>query len=153
MTDDRVETAHARLMPLVGQAGPEVRGSISARDARRFAVAAGDGQEPGVPALMLSSTLEWESGPPLDDLREDGTGVGREAWLPLEGLRLMGGGQDLEFHDAPAYDEEFTAVPALDRVDLKAGGGGALLLMEIVTVFRGADGRDLLTCRETLIGR
>jgi hypothetical protein len=150
-----IAAAHERLAAMVGHEGPEVRGRIDARDAARFAVAAGDDDLAGtVPPLMLSSTLEWGAGPPLGDLREDGTGVGREGWLPLEGLRLMGGGQDLEFHDDLGLGEEFTARSVLESAVLKEGGAGAMVLLVIATTFRAAaDDRAVLTCRETLIGR
>jgi acyl dehydratase len=160
--------ALATLQALVGTEGAEVTGTALRRDIERFARASGDegaihfddaaAREAGyasapAPPLMLSSILEWGPGPPLGELREDGTGVGRESWLPLESLRLMGGGQDLELH-APVYDgQQFVARPRLDAVELKEGGAGALLLMTITTEFRDPDGTPLVTCRETLIGR
>jgi hypothetical protein len=138
-----------------------VSGTILARDIDRFATAAGDeppmssradGRIPA-PPLMLSSTIEWGAGPPLAELREDGTGVGREGWLPLSGLRLMGGGQDLSFHGEVLSGESFTAVPTLEDVQLREGQSGALLLLTITTVFCGGGGVELVTCRETLIAR
>jgi hypothetical protein len=145
----------------VGTAGPTVSGTVTDRDIARFAVACGDEAPVGsaqgapmlVPLLMLPSVIEWGAGPALHELRPDGTGVGREGWLPLDGLRLMGGGQDLEFHADVMSGREFTAVPRLDAVQLKGGGTGELLLLTITTVFRDEEGTDLLTCRDTLIGR
>jgi hypothetical protein len=149
-----ITEAHERLAAMIGREGPEIRGRIELRDAARFALAAGDDDLAGaVPPLMLSSTLEWGAGPPLEELRADGTGVGREGWLPLEGLRLMGGGQDLEFHEELLPGQDFTSRPGLESVILKEGGGGQMLILVIATTFRDARGRLLLTCRETLIGR
>jgi len=153
--------AHEKLASLVGTSGPMVSGTVTDRDIARFAVACGDqapaGSAPSAPTraplLMLPSVIEWGAGPALRELRPDGTGVGREGWLPLEGLRLMGGGQDLEFHADVTSGREFTAVPTLDAAQLKEGGAGQLLLLTITTVFRDEDGTDLLTCRDTLIGR
>ena len=168
MTARPLTDALAELQTLVGSEGAEVSGTILRRDIERFARASGDeaaihfdddaARDAGyasvpAPPLMLSSILEWGPGPPLGELREDGTGVGRESWLPLESLRLMGGGQDLELH-APVHDgRQFVARPRLEAVELKEGAAGALLLMTITTEFRDPDGTPLVTCRETLIGR
>lgn len=155
------EDAYGALSALVGACGPPVHGTVLARDIKRFAAASSDelpaasrpdGRIPA-PALMLSSTIEWGAGLPPESLRSDGTGVGREGWLPLAGLALMGGGQDLVFHAEVLSDQTFTAVPKLEDVQLKEGGSGPLLLLTITTVFRDDDGAELVTCRETLIGR
>jgi hypothetical protein len=157
-----VRDAYDRLRAMIGASGPASRGTVLVRDIERFAVASGDddpayaaaaGGRSLSPLLLLSSVIEWRSGPPLDELREDGTGVGREGWLPLAGLRLMGGGQDLVFHADVLSDQSFTAVPTLEDVQLKEGGTGALLLLTITTEYRAPDGASLLTCRETLIAR
>jgi acyl dehydratase len=156
------------LQALLGSEGAAVSGTVLRRDIERFARASGDEAAihfdddaariagyASVPAppLMLSSILEWGPGPPHGELRDDGTGVGRESWLPLEELRLMGGGQDLELH-RPVYDgQQFVARPRLEAVELKEGAAGALLLVTITTAFRDPDGTPLVTCRETLIGR
>jgi hypothetical protein len=156
-----VHEAYERLVPLIGHAGEPTRGTVYARDIERFAVASGD-QVPvpadqsgriAAPPMMLTSIIECSSGPPLAALRADGTGVGREGWLPLEGLRLMGGGQDLVFHADVLSDQSFTATPMLEEVQLKDGRSGPLLLLTITTVFRDQDDRELVTCRETIIGR
>jgi hypothetical protein len=156
-----VEEAYEELAALVGVCGPPVHGTVLARDIQRFAVASGDDAPETsrvdgrivAPLLMLSSTIEWGAGRPMDELHVDGTGLGRERWLPLTGLKLMGGGQDLIFHTEVLSDESFRAVPKLEHVQLKDGGSGPLLLLIITTVFRGADGAELVTCRETLIAR
>lgn len=105
------------------------------------------------PPLMLSSVLDWSGGPALDQLRPDGSGADKERWLPLDGLRLMGGGQSLEVHRPAMTGTAFTASTSLRDVTLKTGGSGALLLIVLVTVFHDAQGQLLLTCTETLIAR
>jgi acyl dehydratase len=160
--------AAAALEAMVGRRGPVLRGSVSAGAIARFAVASGDpspiyGSEEAAraagyeripcPPLMLSSVIEWGAGPALGELRADGTGVGREGWLPLAGLRLMGGGQDLELHRPVLAGTEFVAAPALVAVERKRGGSGELILLTIETVYAALDGEALVTCRETLIAR
>lgn len=150
-----IRSAHDELSKLVGRRGPAVHGTVTRTIIERFATAVGDDPWDGsaAPELMLSSILEWGAGPPPAGLREDGTGVGREGWLPLDGLRLMGGGQDLVFHTPVGDGQAFVAEPELTNVTLKDGRGGDLLLLTITTEFRGAGGEPLVTCRETLIGR
>lgn len=168
MAEDAIAVAASELEGMIGHAGPQIRGSVSARDIARFALASGEtspiyssedaaraaGYE-GIPCppLMLSSVIEWGAGPALGELRADGTGVGREGWLPLDGLRLMGGGQDLDLHQPLLADAEFVAEPVLTGVERKQGGSGELILLTIETGYRTVAGEPLVTCRETLIAR
>jgi len=168
MSGDAVERACRELAGMVGRSGPELRGTISRRDLERFAVASGDtapiyrseqaAREAGYaglpsPPLMLPSVIEWGAGPALAELRPDGTGVGRESWLPLDGLRLMGGGQDLVWHRPVLAGTEFVAQPVFEGVELKRSGGEPIALLTIATEFRDAAGAPLVSCEETLIAR
>ena len=157
-----------RLRAALGAQGPPLTGSLDTRSIERFArasgetdpvyysddaaLAAGFTSRPA-PPLMLSSVLDWDGGPALDQLRSDGSGAGKERWLPLDGLRLMGGGQVLAFHRRALAGLTFTATPTLDDVELKHGASGMLLLVSVVTRFHDEYGDLLLTCTETLIGR
>ncbi len=163
-----IPALHRALSGMLGRRGPEAQATITARDIRRFAVATGEtdpvyfSTEAAVaagydaipaPPLMLSSVIEWDAGPALSTLRDDGTGVGKENWLPLDGYRLMGGGQDLVFHAPATAGTEFVVRPALDSTTLREGSSGPLLLLVIATEFESTAGIALLTCRETLIAR
>ena len=103
--------------------------------------------------MFLTSIIEWGAGPPLSELREDGTGAAHDDFLPLEGLRLMGGGQELELGEDLVHGTEFTAQPTLEGATLREGRSGPLLLIHVRTEFRATDGRVLLTRRETLLAR
>lgn len=164
-----VEAAYEELNELVGKKGDPYRGEVKAGDIRRFARASGETSDvyfdawaasraghPGIPAppLMLPSVIEWDVGPALEELRDDGTGVSKESWLPIAGLRVMGGGQDLEFHRNVYAGDHFEALPVLESVERKEGSSGVLILLTILTKFSTEDaGEDLVTCRETLIVR
>ena len=162
----RIDEAEQVLRAMVGVKGPSVEGAVTARDVHRFAVACGDDDEiytsaeaaraagyDGIPApaLMLTSTIDWDAGP-LGQLRADGSGVGREAWLPLEGLRLMGGGQDVTFHTDLLAGMGFVGVVSLDRL-VRKEGAGPLLLLTLKIEYMNLDGEPLATCLETLIAR
>ncbi len=162
---DRLER---ELAELVGTRGPDVRASVQARDFQRFAIAAGDlnpiyfdddaaraaGYPSAVaPPVFVSGTMDWGHGPSLDELRSDGTGADRSSWLPLEGFRLMGGGQDLELR-APVVDgTQIVSWSALESVERKEGRSGAFLLLGLTTTYTDANGEPLVLCRDTLIVR
>lgn len=155
MSARSVSEALRDLEAMVGRSGPQQVAVVYARDIERYAIASGDAVVSGMPAppTMLSSVIEWGSGTPLGELRPDGTGVGREGWLPLQDLRLMGGGQDLVLHRPVLAGTEFVAEPTLESATLKEGRSGAMVLLVITTVYRTPAGEELVTCRETLIAR
>ncbi len=143
-------------------------GVVRAGDFQRFAIASdnlnpiffenGAARAAGYPAaiappLLLSAVRNWEAGPPNDSLRPDGTTSHEFAFLPLEGMRIMGGGQDLDFH-APVTDGMRVSMELrLDGVELKQGRSGPLLLIRITQTYRDEADRPLVTCRETFIAR
>lgn len=151
-----VESAYRSLRDLVGQRGPRVEATVTSRDISRFAFAVGETEHDSEVAhpLLLSSTFEWGAGVPQSQLRADGTGTSSESWLPLEGLRLMGGGQDLTLHAPVTAGASFVAEQQLEAVELKEGDTGALLLLRVVTDYRDSGtGELLVNCRETFIVR
>jgi crotonobetaine/carnitine-CoA ligase len=166
--EDRVAAASRELEEMVGRAGPELRGTVSARDVARFAVAAGEDspvytsveaaraagyEDLPSPPLLLTSVLEWGAGPPLTEPRGDGNGGGRDGWLPLAGLRLLGGDQSLELHRPVPAGTELVAQPVLVAVELEQGGSGETVLLTIETGYRTLDGEPLITCREKLTAK
>jgi hypothetical protein len=158
--DRALEDVAERLRALVGTSGAELSGTVTARDFQRFAIAAGDQDPrwfdtaaPVAPPMFLPAMIEWGTGPPLAGLRADGTGADRDAWLPLDGLRLMGGGQELELGDEVTDGTTFTARPTLEDVTLREGRSGPLLLLRLRTEFRTPEGRLLVTSTETILAR
>ncbi len=157
-----------QLKPYVGRSERTDLGIIRKETFQRFAVAADNlnpvffepeaaraaGYPDAVaPPLFLSAVRNWQSGPPQDSLRPDGTTSHEFAFLPLEGMRIMGGGQDLEFH-APLTDGARVSMELrLEGVELKQGRSGDLILIKITQIYRDAAERPLVTCRETFIAR
>jgi acyl dehydratase len=156
------------LKPYVGRSERTDLGIIRKETFQRFAIAADNldpmffEPEPAkaagysevvAPPLFLSAVRNWQPGPPQDSLRPDGTTSHEFAFLPLEGMRIMGGGQDLEFH-APVIDGTRVSMELrLDGVELKQGRSGDLLLIKVIQIYRDAGDRPLVTCRETFIAR
>jgi acyl dehydratase len=159
---------HQELQRYVGRSERVDLGVMRASDFARFAIASDNlspvflddaaakaAGYPGViaPPLLLSAVRNWQAGPPNDALKPDGTTSHEFGFLPLEGTRIMGGGQDLDFH-APVTDGMRVSMEMrLDGVELKQGRSGELLLIRVTQIYRDAAERPLVTCRETFIAR
>lgn len=104
------------------------------------------------PPLYLTAVSHWGWGPPETDLRSDGTSSEQLAEVPLEGLRLMGGGQSLQFYQPVVAGTSITIETRVNDVQLKNGRSGQLLLIEVERMFL-SDGKPVVRCIETFIGR
>ena len=168
MSGDVFEVALANARAVVGQVHELPLGRMSKKEFQRFAYATGDMApryvdddaaraegfaEAVAPPLFLSGVMGWEAGPAEDDLRPDGTGKTETVGLPLEGLRLMGAGQEIELHHDVVDGMEIVAHISLDGVDLKEGRSGKLLLVRMLRRYVDGGGREVLTCRESFIAR
>ena len=160
--------AHELAKDIVGKEHTQELGRISQKDFQRFAYAIGDlnfryldeekARAAGLPSvvappLYLSGVMGWEPGPADEELRRDGTGRAETAGLPLEGLRLMGAGQEIEIHHPVVDGMEIVARVSLASVELKDGRSGPLLLLQILRRYIDGEGREVLTCRESFIAR
>lgn len=160
---DQMQAAYERVKAVEGETKRERLGPLDARAAARFAIACGtpvelldgDGLPGGrIPYLYPSSMMSWDAGLPEDELRVDGTGGDVLSALPLEGLRLMGVGQELEFSGPLQPGTDVALEISVEHVELKEGRSGAFLLMTMLRRFVAeADGRELIRCRERFVGR
>jgi hydroxyacyl-ACP dehydratase HTD2-like protein with hotdog domain len=78
-------------------------------------------------------------------LLDDGVG--------LAGLRLMGGGQDVEFFEDITDGMQIDVTSWIEAVDLKEGTTGALLIITVLSSYTDGRARLICRCRETLIAR
>ncbi|MBT2207908.1 MaoC family dehydratase N-terminal domain-containing protein [Actinomadura sp. NEAU-AAG7] len=163
-----LDEVYRRVRAQVGTSRHDDLGRVSARDFQRFAVAAGETDPvyfddasaraaglPGAvaPPLFPTSVLGWDAGPPQDALRPDGTTDDEMAELPLAGLRMMGAGQDIDFH-APVRDgTHIVRETSIEDVALKEGRSGPFLVVTLLRAYRDASGAPLATSRENLIAR
>ena len=143
-------------------------GTLRRREFQRFAAASDDpnplffddafARDCGYPAaitppLYLSSVMGWEAGPPQDELRPDGTPATDATALAIEGLRLMGAGQELEFHRPAVDGTEVVMEFSVSNVEFKRGRSGELLVIEVQKKYLDGAGLPLVTCRENFIAR
>lgn len=163
-----LESALARASERVGHTQRVDLGLVAARDVQRFAVAADDGgaeyldaesarvagyEAPVAPLLYLSSVLGWQAGPAEAELLADGNARDPLGDVPLDGLRLMGGGQELTFHEPVRHGTHVTMEVVVDDVRMKQGREGPLLLIDVVRRYVDDGARILVECRETFIAR
>ena len=163
-----VEKSYAAARASIGKRHRTRLGTVTEKEFQRFAYAIGDEndvyldaeaaraaghQQTVAPPLFLTSLMTWEPGPPENSLRPDGAGRTELGEVPLEGLRLMGAGQDLEFHADVIDGLEVWMELSVDDVQLKSGPSGSLLLLHLLRRYFDGDERLLVTCRETFIAR
>lgn len=103
--------------------------------------------------LFVTSVLEWGDGPMESDLMADGNSRGTFAGLDFGGLRMMGGGQDLEFHREITGEIELDMEVSLDSVDLKSGRSGEFIVARFLRRYLDEDDVLYTTCQETFIAR
>jgi acyl dehydratase len=162
------EAVYEQIKSRLGQTRLVAIGKINQRDMERFAVAVGDSNPlffdhafarehgyPGAiaPPLYLSSVLGWEPGPPEDSLRPDGTPHDDAMAVPIRGLRVMGGGQELEFHQPVTAGMDVVMEFSVSQAELKQGRSGPLLVVQLQKRFLTTDGSPIVTCRENFIAR
>lgn len=162
-----VHAAYEAVREHVGRSYRRELGELNERDLKRFAVAVGDdlqltmdsdaAAEAGFPAvvappLYLSAVMGWDPGPSESDLRADGAAREQLAGVPVEGLRLMGAGQSLEFYGPVTAGTSVVQETRVDDVQLKEGRSGSFVLIRLERLFL-SDGEPLVRCVETFIGR
>jgi acyl dehydratase len=152
----------------IGYSDEIALGAIHRREFQRFAVAVGDfnpiyfdedaARASGhaglvVPPMFLSAVMGWGAGPAEGALREDGLAESDSFLIPVPGLRLMGGGQEIEWHSPLLEGVQVTLLRTLENVRLRDGRTGPMVLLIVRRRYVDAGGRLLASCRETFIGR
>lgn len=159
---DGIALAYQRLLDAVGQTSRVHVGRVSARDFQRFAYAVGHVDATFVsrehaaaqaPPIYLSAVMGWDPGPVEGELRLDGSEPTATSGLPVEGLRLMGAGQDMDLHTPVVDGMKITMDVSVDHVELKHGRSGDLILLRILREYADHHGAPVLTCRESFIAR
>jgi hydroxyacyl-ACP dehydratase HTD2-like protein with hotdog domain len=151
----------------VGDSAEPVRAVVDRLTAQRYARAIGEdnplfldekharskGFADVVPPNFLPSYLDWSDGGPEGELRPDGTPADDMRWIPLEGVRLMGGGEEMIFHTPLIAGTEVVLRSSLDDVTSRDSRSGLMLVLTIRNDYVTADGEPILTSIRTVLGR
>lgn len=152
LTVSTIQSEYNRLRGLIGKQQTEILGTLSQRDLDRFALAAGSADSEVAHPLLLSSLVSWTGGPAESTLAADGLHPAVRHGI-TDKLRLMGAGQDVSFHGPVRPGVEVTVHTSFVDVQIKEGRSGEMLIAVVVRQFVDADGRALVTSRESVIGR
>ncbi len=162
------EAVYQQVKSQIGKTRTIPIGKVSGRDCERFAMAVDDrnplyfddafAREHGYPGaiappIYLSAVLGWEPGPAEDSLRPDGTPQNDAMAVPIRGLRVMGGGQELEFHRPIVAGMDLVMEFGISGAELKQGRSGQLIVIQIEKRYLTTDGILVLVCRENAIAR
>lgn len=164
VTERLVETARA----CIGDQSPELRGTVTSLMSRRYARAIGETRplyldvhyarargfdDVVVPPNFLPSYLDWSDGGDEAELRPDGTSSDDMSWVPVEGVRLMGGGEEMVFHQTLVAGTEVVLRSTLDDVTSRESRSGLMLILKIRNTYETAEGSPILTSVRTVLGR
>lgn len=105
------------------------------------------------PPVFLTAVVAWSPGPSERLLRPDGAESAEVGGVHLDGLRLMGAGQDLEFHSEIVPGLDITMDVTVEDITLKRGASGTLMFVSLLRRYHDAADQLLVTCRETFIAR
>lgn len=157
-----------KIRASIGESAPEVRGTITTLMAQRYARSIGEdnplyldedhARSKGHDGLLvapnfLPSYMDWSDGGAESELRPDGTAADDMAWVPLEGVRLMGGGEEMIFHQPLVADSEVVLNSVLDDVSSRESRSGPMLILTIRNTYTTSDGAPILTSIRTVLGR
>jgi acyl dehydratase len=157
-----------RIRQHVGASTPPITATIDGLMSRRYARAIGD-ENPlyhdesyarargydglVVPPNFLPSYLDWTDGGPEADLRADGTPTHEMEWIPLEGVRLMGGGEEMQFHRPVTAGNVVVFTSTLDEVSPRESKSGLMVVLRIRNEYATSTGIPLMTSMRTVLGR
>lgn len=106
-----------------------------------------------VPPNCLPSYMDWTDGGPEEDLRIDGTPTAEMQWIPTEGVRIMGGGEEMFFHAPLIAGTEVVLTEELEDVTARESKSGLMFVIRIRHRYRTADGELIMTSVRTVLGR
>jgi acyl dehydratase len=159
----------SRLEEEIGVEYTEHLGTISSVLTRRYAAAVGDenplytdpeyarskGYDDVVaPPNFLPGVINWSPGAPYLSLREDGTEADTHLpGVPQFGVRIMGGGEEMEFLRPVVAGTSVSRTTVLESVEARESTGGAMLIAKYRDLYLDSDGEVLLATVRTVLLR
>jgi acyl dehydratase len=152
----------------VGQQTTVHLGEITAMAIRRYAVAIGDpnplyhdseyARSAGYPDIvappnMLPSVLEWGVGSPEEELNPDGTRREHLPGVDTTGMRVMGGGEDMQFHRPVVAGCSVTQTTTLTEADTRETRTGLMIVLRYRNEYRDGTDTTMMTCDRTMLLR
>jgi acyl dehydratase len=156
------------LQQYVGDRSEPIRATIDGLMSRRYARAIGEtnplyfdedyAKSQGfaglvVPPNFLPSYMDWTDGGNEEDLRIDGTPKAEMQWIPSEGVRVMGGGEEMHFHAPLIAGTEVVLTEELVDVTERDSKSGLMFVMNISHQYETVDGEPIVTAVRTVLGR
>lgn len=158
------------LRSRIGQTTTENLGVLSETLIRRYARAVGDdnplyhdaeyARRAGMPGLvappnLIPSIVCWTEGAGYDALRADGTEAGEHLpGVPSAGVRVMGGGEEMEFHAPACAGTELELQTTLTEVEEKTTrSGGQMIILRYRNLYTGSGGDPIITTYRTVLLR
>ena len=165
-----IDTVAEHFRYLVGREAERELGDLTALAIKRYALTVGDhnplyydrehARSEGhadvvAPPNMLPSIIEWGTGAAEEELRPDGNSPSDDL-IPLgdlEGVRVMGGGEEMTFHEPVTAGTRIKLTSRIIDAYTKEGKKGPLAFLVFENVYSDIEGRALCTCKRTLIAR
>ncbi|WP_039828457.1 FAS1-like dehydratase domain-containing protein [Nocardia testacea] len=161
MTDE-LETVHARATALLGTVERRELGRVRAAETIAFARACAeddprylDSDHPAfaIHPLYLPSLLRGPWGARDDEYRPDGMFAGEVPGTAGLEVRLLAGGQSIDFHRPPPLGEEIEVRRTVDRVEWKGRADGRFVVITIRKTYRADSAWPLASVTEGFIVR
>jgi acyl dehydratase len=105
------------------------------------------------PPNMLPSIVDWTEGEDESGLRTDGTAGEELAGVPSSGVRVMGGGEDMEFHEPVVAGVEVVLRSRLAEVVERESRSGAMAIVKYRNTYESSAGVPLMTCVRSVLLR
>lgn len=143
-------------------------GEVSALLIRRYALAIGDSNplyhdldyarsrgycNVVAPPNLVPSLIEWGVGEPEGSLLVDGTAGEHLPGLSVSNVRVMGGGEEMEFYAPVTAGTRITQHATIADVSQRETKSGPMIIATYRNLYYAADGSLLLACRRTVLLR
>lgn len=163
------ESVFATLRERIGSSSAHELGEVTAMTIRRYARAAGEtdpvhfdpeyARGQGLPDVvappnLLVGIVSWGDGGPEDALRRDGTELGEHLpGVPATGVRVMGGGEEMHFHQDVVAGTKVRQEIELVSVERKQTREGTMAVLRYQVAFTDENGEALLSSSRTVLVR
>ncbi|MQA84190.1 MAG: hypothetical protein GEV03_06100 [Streptosporangiales bacterium] len=105
------------------------------------------------PPNMVPSIVDWGEGDVEEELLTDGTAPGHLLGLDISDVRIMGGGEEMEFHRPVTAGTRLTLHSELVDVAQRQAKTGLMIVLSFRNNYRDEAGIPLLTCNRTVLLR